>query len=159
MVKPERLQASAFSQLSELSGELIFRVSPFRGKTLAEMEKLVRASLDSFEKRGVTDDDIAKFKGGIEAQQINGLQSVAGKVSQLAAFQTFSGNPNKIADLIKMYTSVTKEDVMRVYNQYVKGKHCVVSVLTRDRKMQWLLRIITRLIPHIIPHLHMVMPD
>src|SRR3954468_2810957 len=84
MVKPQlALQASAFSSLSELAGELVFRVSPYRGKTLAEMEKLVRASLDSFEKRGVTDEDINKFKGSAEAQYINGLQSVAGKVSQL----------------------------------------------------------------------------
>ena len=63
------------------------------------MEKLFRASLDSFEVRGVTDEDVAKFKGGIEAQYINSLQSVAGKVSQLAAFQTFTGNPNKIGEL------------------------------------------------------------
>src|SRR2546421_2051240 len=57
MVEPQlALQASAFSQLSELAGEFTIRVSPFRGKTLAEMEKLVRSSLDSFEKRGVTEE-------------------------------------------------------------------------------------------------------
>lgn len=121
--------ATASSQLSELAGEMIIQLIPLPGKTLANMDSLYRNALDSFESRGVTDDDIAKFKGGMEAQQINGLQSVAGKVSQLAAFQTFSGNPNKIADLIKMYTSVTKEDVMRAYDTYIKGKHGVfVSV-------------------------------
>ena len=133
--KQNALQASTFSQLSELAGEFTFRVSPYRGKTLAEMEKLVRASLDSFEKRGVTDEDITKFKGSAEAQYINGLQSVAGKVSQLAQFQTFTGNPNMIGKLLNMYRSVTKEDVMRVYNQYIKGKHCVVlSVLTKGQE-------------------------
>ena len=94
------------------------------GKSLAEMDTLFRNALDSFEARGVTDEDVAKFKGGIEAQQINGLQSVSGKVSQLAAFQTFTGNPNKIADLIKMYPSVTKEDVMRVYNRVYQRQTC-----------------------------------
>jgi zinc protease len=128
------VQASCNSQLSELSGEFFFQLVPLPGKSLAQMDSLYRNALDSFEKRGVTDDDIAKFKGGTEAQQINGLQSVAGKVSQLAAFQTFSGNPNKIADLLKMYTAVTKEDVMRVYNEYIKGKHAVfVSVLTKSQ--------------------------
>lgn len=136
MVKPQHaLQASTFSQLSELAGEFSFRVTPYAGKSLADMEKLVRAALDSFEKRGVTDEDITKFRGAIEAQYINGLQSVAGKVSQLAAFQTFTGNPNKIGDLLKMYTTVTKEDVLRVYNQYIKNKHCVVlSVLTKGQE-------------------------
>ena len=129
------LQANASSQLSELAGEFFLQLIPMPGKTLAQMDSLFRNALDSFEQRGVTDDDITKFKGGTEAQQINGLQSVAGKVSQLAAFQTFTGNPNKIADLIKMYTSVTKEDVMRVYNQYIKGKHAVfVSVLPKAQE-------------------------
>lgn len=129
------LQAQASSQLSELSGEFYFTILPFGGKSLADMEKLYRASLDSFEKRGVTDEDIARFKGGVEAQYISGLQSVSGKVSQLAAFQTFTGNPNKIGNLLKQYSSVTKEDVMRVYNQYIKGKHAViVSVLPRGQE-------------------------
>ena len=74
------LQANASSQLSELAGEFFFQLVPMPGKSLAQMDTLFRASLDSFEKRGVTDDDIAKFNGSMEAQQINGLQSVAGKV-------------------------------------------------------------------------------
>lgn len=136
MVKNQlALQANANNQLSELAGEFFITIVPYAGKSLADMEKLVRASMDTFELRGITDEDIAKFKGGIEAQYINGLQSVAGKVSQLAAFQTFTGNPNKIGDLLKMYSSVTKEDVMRVYNQYIKSKHAViVSVLPKAQE-------------------------
>lgn len=129
------LQASGSSQLSELAGEFMFQLVPGPGKSLAQMDSLFRNALDSFEARGVTDDDVAKFKGGIESQLINGLQSVAGKVSQLAAFQTFTGNPNKVADLIKMYQSVTKEDVMRVYNKYIKGKYAVrLSVLPKGQE-------------------------
>ena len=136
--KQNALNSSAFSQMTELAGEFSIRIVPSPGKALSDELALYRAALDSFEARGITDDDIAKFKGGIEAQQINGLQSVSGKVSQLAQFQTFTGNPNKISDLVKMYTSVTKEDVLRVYNEYIKGKGAViVSVLTKtmDDKM------------------------
>jgi zinc protease len=126
MVKNQQaLQANSFSRMDELAGEFIFQIVPMQGKTLADMDKLFRASLDSFEKRGVTDEDITKFKGAREAQTINGLQSVQGKVTQLAAFQTFTGNANKIAELLKMYQSLTKEDVMRVYNTYLKNKGAV----------------------------------
>ena len=129
------LQASANSSLSELAGEFSFQLVPSQGKTLADMEKLFRASLDTFEARGVTDEDITKFKGAIESQVINGLQSVSGKVSQLALFQYLTGNPNKIADNLKMYASLTKEDVMRVYNQYIKGKNAVVmSVVPKGQE-------------------------
>src|SRR5687768_12270413 len=129
------LQASASSQLSELAGEFSVQIVPMTGKTLADMEKLYRAALDTFEARGVTQEDIDKFKGAIESNVINGLQSVAGKVSQLAASETFSGNPNKIADLLKIYQSVTREEVMRVYNQYIKNKPAVVlSVLPKGQE-------------------------
>ncbi len=136
MVKSQlALQTNARNQTDELAGEFNITVVPFTGKSLADMEKLVRASLDSFELRGVTDEDIAKFRGSIEAQYINGLQSVAGKVSQLAAFQTYTGNPNKIGELLQLYSTVTKEDVMRVYNQYIKNKHAViVSVLPKNQE-------------------------
>lgn len=120
------LQASTFAYPGELTGEFHVILMPTPGKSLADMEKLYYAALDSFEARGVTDDDITKFKGGIESSLINGLQSVSGKVSQLAAFETFTGNPNKMADLLKMYQAVTKQDVMRVYNQYIKGKNALI---------------------------------
>lgn len=128
--KQQALGANAFSRLDELAGEFIFQITPMQGKTLGDMEKLFRAALDSFEARGVTNEDIEKFRGSREAQLINGLQSVQGKVSQLAAFQTFTGSPNKIADLLKLYTSLTKEDVMAAYNKYIKGKGAVVLSVT-----------------------------
>ncbi len=129
------LQASTFPLSQELSGMFLFQVVPFPGKSLANMFYLLNNALDSFEVRGVTDDDIAKFKGGYESQLINGLQSVSGKVSQLAAFQTFTGNPNKITELLKTHLAVTKEDVMRVYRKYIKYKHNVtVSVLTKSQE-------------------------
>ena len=128
------LNAGCFSVLFELSGVFAFQVIPYPGKPLANMYYLLDNALDSFEARGVTDDDIAKFKGGYESQLINGLQSVAGKVSQLAAFQTYTGNPNMIGEQLKAYQAVTKEDVMRVYNQYIKHKHPVtISVLPKSQ--------------------------
>ncbi len=129
------LSASANSQLYELSGEFTFILIPMPGKSSATMYSLFKKALDSFEVRGVTDEDIAKFKGGMQSQLINGLQSVSGKVSQLAAFQTFTGNPNKIKDLFKMYESVTKEDVLRVYFQYIKNAHGVtLTVLPKGQE-------------------------
>jgi zinc protease len=129
------LQASANSQLSELSGEFLFTIVPMPGKSLASAYSLFKQALDSFEVRGVTDEDVTRFKGSIEAQFINGLQSVSGKVSQLSIFQTFTGNPNQTQQLINMYRSVTKEDVQRVYFQYIKNAHGVtLSILPKGQE-------------------------
>ncbi|MEO8771392.1 MAG: pitrilysin family protein [Ferruginibacter sp.] len=134
LVKTQKaLQANAFSSLSELAGEFSISVTPLPGKSLSAMDSLVKEALVSFEQRGVTDDDISKFKGDREAQMIDGLQSVRGKVSMLAAYQTFTGNPNMIGKVLSNYLSVTKEDVMRVYNTYIKNKGCVaLSILTKS---------------------------
>jgi zinc protease len=130
------LVANANHGNSELAGEFQITFAPLQGKSLADMEALYRAALDTFEKRGVTDADVQKFRGSYEANVINGLQSVSGKVSQLASYQTFTGNPNKLAEELREYTSVTKEDVMRVYNQYIKGKGAVIlSVVPKGMEM------------------------
>jgi zinc protease len=136
LIKDQKaLLASSFSSQSELAGEFSISVAPYPGKSLAEMEQLVNQALTEFEKRGITDEDIEKFKNSYESRTINGLASVAGKVSQLAAFQTFAGNPNMIGKQLSMYRNVTKEDVMRVYNQYVKGKHrLVLSIVTKGQE-------------------------
>lgn len=119
-------QASASNPTSELSGEFTIQVLPLPGKSLAEMEKLVRQTLDEFEKRGVTDDDITRFIAGYESNTIGSLSSVSGKVSQLAAYQTYENNPNFMTQEWKRYHAVTKADVMNVFNKYLKGKSSVI---------------------------------
>lgn len=136
MIKTQKaLAANASNQTSELAGEFSIAVTPYPGKSLADMEKLVDEALAEFEKRGVTDDDVEKFKVAFESRTINGLASVSGKVSTLAAFQTFAGNPNMIRTLLDMYSRLTKEDVIRVYNQYIKNKsHVVLSTLAKGQE-------------------------
>ncbi|MCS5594299.1 MAG: insulinase family protein [Porticoccaceae bacterium] len=99
---------------------------PASGKSLSDIENVIRDTLVEFEQRGVEDDDLLKVKADMEASFIFGLQSVSGKVSQLAANQTFSNNPNYIAQDIARYNNVTKEDVMRVFKKYIKDQHGVI---------------------------------
>ncbi|MEZ5016645.1 MAG: pitrilysin family protein [Flavipsychrobacter sp.] len=125
-VKAQKAVAANVSNpCSELSGEFSIMVVPYPGQKLSDMKEMVKASLEEFEQRGVTDEDIEKFSTGMESSMINGLESVSGKVSSLASFYTFTGNANRIKDEVKRYSSVTKEDVMRVYNKYIKGKHAL----------------------------------
>jgi len=129
------LSVNAFNRGSELSGEFSISLTPAPGTNLADSKKLIDEAIKTFEARGVTDEDIEKFKGAFESQYINRLQSVSGKVSQLAAYQTYTGNPNMIGKELAAYTSVKKEDVLRVYNQYLKGKPAVIlSIATKAQE-------------------------
>lgn len=127
------IQASASHPASELAGEFTMFVLPFPGQTLSDFEQEVRTILEEFEQNGVADEDIQKFKANQEANIINGLSSVSGKVSQLANYETIYGDPDAIKFDLDRYMNITKEDVMRVFNQYIKGKPSVIlSVLPNE---------------------------
>lgn len=130
------VQASVSHPCRELSCEFSLYAFPHpgSGKSLADIEKIIRDSFDEFERRGVEDDDLTKVKASMEAAFIFGLQSAQGKVSNLASYETFTGNANWIEHDIKRYNSVTKADVMRVFKKYIKGRHAVVmSVLPKGK--------------------------
>jgi len=127
LVKTQKANsANAYNSTSELAGQFTVSIMPFPGQSLADMEKQARAAFAEFEKTGVTDDALTRFKSSSEASLINRLSSVAGKTATLAAHQTYTGNPNQLPQELKRIQSLTKADVMRVYNEYIKGKHAVI---------------------------------
>lgn len=132
-VKTEKaVNASAYSYTSELSGEFIINVTPFPGQQLKDIEASIRQSIRQFEQRGVTDEDMEKFHAAAEARIIRSMESVSGKVSRLAAYFTFTGDAGYLTEELRRYAAVTKEDVLRVYRQYILHKPAVlVSVVTK----------------------------
>lgn len=133
------VSARVSNSTSELAGsfDITVMAMPKPGLSLAELEKEIREAVTEFEKRGVTDEDILRYRNQYESRLMNRLTSVSGKVSTLAAFQTFRGNPNQLQKDLARYSSITKDDVLRVYNKYVKNQHAVIlSVLTPNMEGQ-----------------------
>jgi zinc protease len=122
----------------ELACELYFIViqNPGSGETLAEMETAIRETMLEFADRPVSEDDLQRFKAGYESNRIFGLQSVSGKVSSLAAFETFTNNPNGIADELNRYLGVTAEDVNRVFKKYVADQPAVILSIVPNGQTQ-----------------------
>jgi len=126
------MQAAMFSMNQEQAGMVIIQVLPYSGQTLADVKHQVDSVLDGFDMRGVSDEDLARYKGQAEATIINSLASVAGKVNILANAQVYTGTPNRVGMEMKEIRGVTKEDVMRVYRKYLKGHAAVcLSVLPK----------------------------
>ncbi|KXK41448.1 MAG: peptidase M16 domain-containing protein [Bacteroidetes bacterium OLB11] len=136
LVKTQKaISVSCYNTTSELAGNFQILITPKPGTPLGDMEKEIRQALSEFEKNGVSDDALDKFKSSLEAQEIYRLESVSGKVSQLASYQTFTGNANYITTNLESIKKLTKEDVMRVYNQYIKNKPMLIlSVLTKGNE-------------------------
>jgi zinc protease len=121
------IDASGFNNTMELGGTLTFFVLPFPGTSLNQFETELRAVLGNFGSASISDDDLQIFKAGREAGLINSLASVGGKVSQLAFNETFLGNPNRIQQELDAIRALTREDVVRVFETYVKDKPAVIQ--------------------------------
>ena len=132
------VSASVNHSCKELACEMWFIViqNPSSGESLAEMEQAVRDTLTEFVERGVSEDDLLKFKAGYESSRVFGLQSVSGKVSTLAAFETFTGSPKGIDDEINAYLSVETDDVTRVFDQYIAAKPAVLLSIVPNGKTE-----------------------
>ncbi len=116
--------------------QLLALANPAKITSLSTLQEVLNQTLKEFETRGVTADDLARTKGQIEARTVFGLQSVSGKVSALAANETFYQTPDLIAEDIERYNAVTADDVMRVYNKYIKDANSVVLSVVPKGQVQ-----------------------
>lgn len=129
LVKDKELTArtSAYSSAQELAGDFHIRITANDGVDLDAVEAGIFEAFDLFEQEGVTDRDIERIKAGLETQFYNGISSVLGKSFQLCQYNVFAGDPGFIEQDIENIKKVTKEDVMRVYNTYIKDKPFVMT--------------------------------
>lgn len=116
-----------YSSNSELAGEVSVLVRAFPGVELDDVLEAIEEGFTRYEENGFTEQDLERVKAGIETQFYNGLSSVLGKAFQLAQYNIFAGDPGYINQDIQKTLAVTLDDVQRVYNQYIKGKHYVAT--------------------------------
>ena len=117
----------AYNGSSELAGTFTLNVTANAGVDLDEAHKALMEALAMFEENGFDQRDLDRIKIGLETDFYNGISSVLNKAFQLARYNEFAGDPGYIEEAIKAIQSVTKEDVMRVYNKYIKGQPHIVS--------------------------------
>ncbi len=126
--------AYASNSSSELSGEMSFNVMAYPNIKLSDIDSLINICFAEFEMRGVSDDDLLRAKAKMETNFIKSLESVNGKVSSLAYYYTLGGNANLMQKQLKEIQELTRLDILRVYNLYIKNKHYVaMSVYPKDK--------------------------
>jgi len=136
LVKEKQLtsRASAYNSSSELAGEFVISIRANEGKTLKEIEDAVFEAFDRFEKKGITEKDVERVKALSEISFYNQINSVFYKGLQLAFYNTYLDDPGFIEKDIENIKAVTLDDVLRVYNQYIKDKpHVVTSFVPKGQ--------------------------
>ena len=112
---------------SELAGEIILTVRGFDGVDLDEIKAALDEGFARFESEGVAQKDLNRVKTSQEVGFYSGIESVIGKAFNLAQYEIFTGDPGFINQDIENIKSVTADDVMRVYETYIKDRPFVAT--------------------------------
>jgi len=106
----------------EVAGAFSVTVTANEGVNLNEVEAAVFEAFKRFETEGFTEADVERIKAGLESRFYNGISSVLGKSFQLAGYNEFAGSPDFYKKDLELTKSVTKADILRVYEKYIKDK-------------------------------------
>ena len=119
--------ADAYQSSQEIAGTFDIRVRAFPDKNLSDVEDAILEAFKKFEKDGFTDEDLSRIKATTETNFYNSISSILGKSFQLASYNEYAGSPDFINDDLQNSLNVTKDDIWRVYNKYIKGKKYVLT--------------------------------
>ncbi|WP_159656753.1 M16 family metallopeptidase [Vibrio atypicus] len=130
LVKTQKaVDAGAFQDCAELACNFyVYAMAPSgeKGQLKPLYEELMQ-TLNEFEAKGVDQSRLDQITGMAEADAVFALQSVRGKVSQLASNQTFFGQPDRLQSQLEQIRAVSPESVMKAYKDYVNG-HAKVTL-------------------------------
>lgn len=123
LVKDKKLTSSAvaYNGPSELAGKFTVSVNAFPGVSLSEVEEAIEEAFALFEEEGISETDLERIKAGQETSFYNGISSVLGKSFQLARYNEYAGDPGFVTTDLANIQAVTIEDILRVYEKYIKG--------------------------------------
>jgi len=129
LVKEKKLtsRASAYNRSRELAGSFRISINANADTSLADVEDAVFESMKLFEEEGITEKDMERIKAGLETGFYNSISSILGKGFQMARYNEYAGSPSFIEEDIANIQAVTIEDVLRVYETYIKDKPYVAT--------------------------------
>ncbi|PWI32103.1 peptidase M16 [Vibrio albus] len=150
LVKTEKaIDAGAFHSCYELAcGFYVYAMgdSGQKGNLTAIYQELMQA-LDSLKSQGVAQEKLDQVIGSAESNAVFALQSVSGKVSQLALNQTYYDQPDRIEHDLELLRAVTPESVMEVYNRFIEHKPKVTLSVVPTSKTNLAVRQATFVTP------------
>lgn len=109
----------------ELSGQVSVSVKAYKETDLNTVYRGIQEAFERFEQEGIRDNDLERMKIMQETMLYNVMMSLESKTQALARNNVFTGRPDQMVIDLAHYQAVTKEEVMRVYRKYVRGKHFV----------------------------------
>lgn len=118
---------SMYNYGAEIAGELYLSVTGFDQVDLDDVLYAINEGLEKFEKEGISDQDLTRIKAQQEADFYKNISSVVAKSFYLAQYNIFADDPGFITKDLEQTLQVTKADVKRVYEKYIKSQPFVAT--------------------------------
>ena len=127
LVRDKKLTSSAMAmnRAQELTGSFRISVTANPGVSLSDVEKAIFEAFDIFEKEGFSEEDLTRIKAKNETSFYGNFSSILIKAFVLGQYQMFTDDPGFYAGDFENTQAVTMEDIKRVYEKYIKGKHYI----------------------------------
>ncbi|CAH0524612.1 M16 family metallopeptidase [Vibrio hippocampi] len=125
LVKTQKaLDAGAFADCSELACNFyLYAMGSSTDKEgLRELNDHLLDALEDFSQQGISQEKLDQIIGSSETSAVFALQSVRGKVSQLASNETFFNTPDRLQPQLERIRALTPQAVMAQYQKYIEGK-------------------------------------
>ena len=129
IVELQRLAPNTFASQNsyEIAGKFTIRVRGNSGVSIDTLYSAIMKGLENFNTSGVNVTDLKRIKAKQETGFYNNISSALDKAFQLGIYNEFAGDPGFISKDVENIKNVTKEDVLRVFNKYIKDKNAVIT--------------------------------
>lgn len=129
----DAVNAYAYNQAFELSGFTQIGVTAtYMGLSFDEIEKRVNEVLQEFNKKGVTDEELARTKMSYRSYIVDQTNSINSKATLLGVWNMMGKDGYNLNDELARYENVTKEDIMRVFRKYILNKKAIIQTVSRE---------------------------
>ncbi|MDT0643110.1 pitrilysin family protein [Zunongwangia sp. F363] len=122
----QALQVAAFNLEQEDYGMYLIFALPLGDTSLETLNQEMEEEIAKLRNELISEKDFQKLQNKAESDYVNSNSSVAGIANSLARNYLLYGDTDLINEEIEIYRSITREDIKRVANEYLKPNQRVV---------------------------------
>jgi Predicted Zn-dependent peptidases len=100
-----------------------------QGVSPDSLDRLIAKEIARVGTEGVTDEELTKAKNSRRADKIFGLQRALNTAEGIQAANLYLGDPGAVNTELQRYMSVTKDDIKRVAQQYLRPENSTVILI------------------------------
>ncbi len=133
--KKEALEIFAFNRQMEDYGIYTIGILPQGEVSLSKLENDIQTDIEKVQKDLITEEDYQKVLNGIENSFVASKSGVENLAHALADAYMLGGDTNLINNELKIYQSVSREDIRNVAKKYLnKNQRVIINYLPESKK-------------------------